>query len=78
LNTLQAPPHHQYTHKTGPKSCTDLSWHALSPGYRAKLIITLKNKDLTTCGIQKKFDTHTLEPVEAGPVLGRSAYPLQN
>jgi len=45
---------------------------------QVKLSITLKNKDLTTCGIQKKFDTHTLEPVEAGPVLGRSAYPLQN
>jgi len=31
----------------------DLSWHELNPMLQAKLSITLKSKDLATCGFQK-------------------------
>jgi len=35
--------------------------------YRQKLSITLKSKDLATCGFQNKFQTHPPKPTEAKP-----------
>jgi len=54
-----------------------LSWHTLSPWYRPNLTVTLKIKDLATCGYPKIPHAHKnwLKP---SPVLERSTYPLQN
>jgi len=53
----------------------DLSWHALSPGYRSELTAALKSKNLATHGFQEIFQTHLLKPTEAEPSFRRINLP---
>jgi len=42
-----------------------------TPWYRSKFSITLKSKDLATCGFQKKSRTNLLKPPDAKPSFGK-------
>ena len=45
----------------------------LSPRETYFTLLTLKNKDLATCGFQKQIYTHQLKPAEANPVSERKS-----
>ena len=62
-------------HRMDQKLWMNLSWHALSPGYRSELTAALKSKDLTTHGYQEKFQTHLLKPTEAERTFRRLNLP---